>query len=188
MEIQSPHYQPNMTKKCKDIYNEYLLPVVREFSEIAKFYMSSEVSDDVTMKINAAICDMLKFHHKYRELPLYLVAEAFHKGALGQLGGTTRYTVRNVVTWLEEMYTKMSNFSQQEQSKVDSERRKEEEKTYKQGQRHHTKFGTALYHKMEWAQSGLLTEEEWDRITLDKIVDMMDRGYPIAEMDPGMIL
>lgn len=183
MEIQSKHWQSNMNKRCKDVYMDAMTDLVREFSENAKFYMSSEVDPLTTSKINAAICDMLKFN-KYREMPMHMIAEAFGRGSLGELGGTTRYTVRNVCVWLNETYDKMCSMNMQNKSKEDHERRKEEEKSYKYMQKHHSRYGTALYRKMSWE----LTEAEWDRITLDKIVDLMDKGYKVDEIEPGLIL
>ena len=184
MEIQTPHYQSNLNKACKDIWMEHLGPVVRELSEISKFYMSSSLNDSETIKINGAICDLLKFNNKYRELPLYLVAEAFHKGALGELEGTSKYTVRNVCIWLNEIYDKMCRIQAINKNREEDQLRKTYESDYKSNWKHHSKYGAALSKKMEWD----IDRKTWERITLDKMVEMLDKGYTLDELTPDMII
>jgi len=187
MEIQSKHWQGNINKRCKDVYMDAMTDLVREFSENAKFYMSSEVDPITTSKINAAICDMLKFN-KYRDMPMYLIAEAFGKGALGELGCTTRYTVRNVCVWLNASYDKMCEINVQIKSKEDAERRIASEKNYVNIKNRATMYGSALMRKLELQYGGQMLDGDWERMTLDKIVDLMDKGYRVEEIIPGLVL
>jgi hypothetical protein len=187
MEIKNEHYLEHINTRCKDIFPERLQDIIRELSENAKFYMSSEIDATVTVKINAAIVDMLK-NHKYRYLPLHLVGEAFTRGSMGELGGTTRFTVRNVCIWLGQMQEKMESLNALQKTKEDAGRRIDEEKSFRENKERSNLFGTAMYLKIGWCQAGLLSERQYDECSLDKIVGLIEKGYPIKEITPSMII
>ncbi len=165
------------------IPTEHLLDIIDELSQNAKFFMSSDLDSAMTEKVNAAIVDLLK-NQKYKYLPLSLVGEAFTKGALGELGGTTRFTVRNVVTWLNQMNDRMAQIEAERKSREDDARRKSMEDVFKITKDRSSLFGAACLLKASWH----LQDPDYDLCTLDKIVDLMERGYKISEIHPSMIL
>jgi hypothetical protein len=183
MEIKVKYYQTYINERCMKIPTEQLLDIIDELAQNAKFYMSSDLDSTMTEKVNAAIVDLLK-NQKYRYLPLYLVAEAFTKGALGELGGTTRFTVRNVVIWLNQMSDRMAQIEMERKSKEDDARRKAAEDGFKLSKDRSSLFGAACLLKASWQ----LQDPDYDLCTLDKIVDLIERGYKLSQIHPSMIL
>lgn len=165
------------------IPTEHLLDIIDELSQNAKFYMNSDLDSVMTEKVNAAIVDLLK-NEKFKYLPLHLVAEAFTKGLLGELGGTTRFTVRNVVIWFNQMNDRMAQIEAERKSREDHARRKSAEDVFKITQDRSSLFGAACLLKASWQ----LKDPDYDLCTLDKIVDLIERGYKLSEIHPSMLL
>jgi hypothetical protein len=186
MEISSKYYNEYLNSKMRDIPSIAIIELIDEFSANAKFYMSSDADAITTEKINNAVVDLLK--GRFSHMPFSLIAEAYTKGALGELGGTTRFTVRNVYTWLNAMEEKYQRLYQEMQTKTDAERRAAEEKKFMSTQKRSNIYGAAMYRKIEWCHDGLLTSSQYDILTLDKIVAAVEMGYSLKELKPSMIL
>lgn len=176
-----------MQDLCKDILSEAMKEMVIELSSNAIFVMNTEMETSITARTAETIVDLLK-HSLFRFMPFHLVCEGFQKGAMGELGGTTRFTVRNVNTWMRAMYEKLAQVNMENQTKMDAQRRAEESKLFKQSQHRNNLYGAAMFRKIEWCYAGLLSSEDYDRLTLDKIVEAMGKGYSIKELTPEMIL
>jgi len=187
MEIKSQSYHDNLTRLCKDVFADSLSEILDELSQLARFYMSSDVDAVTMVKINGAILQLLKFG-KYCYLPVYLVGEAFTRGSMGELGGTTRFTVRNVCIWLGEVLEKNQRISAQNVSKEDEEKKKQEEQIFRENKLRSNLYGAALFRKIEWCHAGTLSSRQYDECTLDKIVDLIERGYPVSQITPSMII
>ena len=183
MEIKTKYYQTYANERCMMIPTDQLLEVIDELALNAKFYMSSDLDDVMTEKINAAIVDLLK-NQKFKYLPLHLVSEAFTKGALGELGGTTRFTVRNVVTWLNQMNDRMAQIEAERKTREDDARRKSMENGFKMTKERSSLYGTACLLKASWH----LQDPEYDLCTLDKIVHLLELGYKPEHIHPSMML
>lgn len=186
MEIKSEYYPQYLSERVKDIPSEHMRELVDEFAINAKFYMSSDVDNDATDKINTAVVELLK--NKFSFLPLSLIAEAYTRGSLGELGGTTRFTVRNIYIWLAAVNEKSQRLLQERQSKIDDERRASEEKSFRHQQKRSNLYGAALYKKIEWCYQGLLNSRQYDELTLDMIVAKVEAGYDLKNLTPSMIL
>jgi hypothetical protein len=169
-----------------EIPKEHLRDLIDEFASIAKFYMSSDDEAAVTAKINAAVVEELK--GKFKFLPLTLVAEAYMSGSKGELGGTTRFTFRNVYTWLKAVEEKNQKLFAEEKSRKDDQIKADSERAFRQSQKRNSMYGTAFYRKMQWCYERLLTEQEYDSCSLDKIVALMEKGYRADQITPKMIL
>jgi hypothetical protein len=161
--------------------------MIIELSSNAIFVMNSEMEAGITMRIAETIVDILK-HSNLRFMPFHLVCEGFQKGSMGELGGTTRFTVRNVNTWMKAMSEKLTQINTEKKTKEDSRRRAEEVVAFKMRQRTSNLYGKAMFRKIEWCYSGGLSSEDYDRLTLDKIVEAMQKGYNIRDLQPSMIL
>jgi hypothetical protein len=186
MEIKSKFYQAHIASKMYDVPKEQLQELIDEFSVNAKFFMSSDEDSATTAKITKAVVEELKDRFKY--LPLSLVAEAFSKGAKGELGGTTRFTFRNVYTWLKAIEEKNQKLYADEISRKEDRQRAEQEKQFRSSQRRSTLYGSAFYRKLEWCYEGLVSSSDYDRLTLDRIVAMIEQGHDIKTLTPKMIL
>lgn len=187
MELKSSYFNSYMNERCKEIPSPALKEMIIELSSNAIFVMSTDMEAGITVRTAEIIVDMLK-NAKYGYMPLYLVMEGFVKGSMGELGGTTRFTVRNVAVWMNAMHEKLTEINQVKKTKEDSERRAAEAAAFKIRQKTASMYGAAMFRKIEWCYAGSVSPQEYDRLTLDKIVDAMRRGYSIKELQPSMIL
>jgi hypothetical protein len=183
MEIKSQYYSEYINTKAGEIPSGALIEIIDEFASNAKFYMSSDADSITTAKINSASIDLLK--NRFRFLPLSLIAEAYTRGSLGELGGTTRFTVRNVYTWLGSIDEKNQRLYQETQSKIDDQKRAENERLFRRSQKRSSLFASALYWKISHCP---MSDPDYDRLTLDKIVEAIEKGYTFHELTPSMIL
>lgn len=166
-----------------DIPISALEELIDEFALNAKFFMSSDLDTQTTAKVNAAVRDLLK--NRFRFLPLHLVSEAYTRGSLGELGGTTRFTLRNIYTWLSNIEEKNQRLFQMDQSRKDSEQRKAEEYAFRASQKRNTLYGAAFHWKISQCPMPDMT---YDLLTLDKIVEAMDQGYDLRTLSPDDII
>jgi hypothetical protein len=187
MEFKSSHFNLCMNEQCKDILTDSMKEMIIELSSNAIFVMNTDMEAGITVRTAELIVEILK-NSKFRFMPFHLVIEGFHKGSMGELGGTTRFTVRNVNTWMNAMYDKLAQINMEKKTKEDAERRAAESAAFKSRQKTANLYGAAMYRKIEWAHAGLLSSAEYDRLTLDKIVARMQEGFSIKELTPSMIL
>ena len=183
MEIKSNFYKSFLSTRVGDIPSPALEELIDEFAINAKFYMSSPEDAATTEKINKAVIEELK--NRFRFLPLHLVGEAYDRGAKGELGGTTRFTFRNVYTWLKQIEEKNQRLFIEEISRRDQQLRHEEEKHYKTFQRRNSLYGTAFYWKVSQCP---MPDKLYDALTLDKIVESLENGYDIRTLKPEDVL
>lgn len=158
--IRNEYYTHHLTDKCKDVPDHILKNIVRELSTLAEFNMGNETEDEVISKLNDGIVNLLKSRFSY--LPLHLIGEAYIRGSLGELGGTTRLIPRTVFCWLNAISEKAQNLSALEQGKRDDERREAEERAYKLNQKHNCLFGTAMRRKTEMICAGNFDFKDYD--------------------------
>lgn len=187
MELKSRYFNLHMNDLCRDIPSDSMKEMIIELSSNAIFVMNTDMEPSITVRTAELIVDTLK-NFKCRLMPFHLVMEGFHKGSMGELGGTTRFTVRNVNVWMNAMHEKLSLINQERKTKEDSERRAAETAAFKRQQKTASLYGAAMYRKIEWCYAGLISSAEYDRLTLDKIVARMQEGFSIRELTPGMIL
>lgn len=188
MELKSKYFNIHMNDLCKDIFTASMVDMIGELSANAMFVMNTDLESSVTARTTGTIVDILK-NQKYRFMPFYLVCEGFTRGSLGELGGTTRFTVRNVCTWMAAMYEKLAVINMEKKTKEDAERRAFEAKSFKQNQKESNIYGAAMVVKMKWfTGAGQEASDAYDRCSLVKIVEMVHKGYTLNELKPEMIL
>jgi hypothetical protein len=188
MELRSSFFTAHMNDPCKDILPGSMKEMVAELSTNAIFVMNTDIEASVTARVIETIVDQL-INSKFKYMPFYLVCEGFSRGSIGELGGTTRFTVRNVYTWMNAMHDKLALINIETKNKQDAERRAAESKDFRQHQKGSNLFAAAMSKKMEWRESGVITTEaDYDRYPLFKIVELIKKGYTIKEIQPSMIL
>jgi len=188
MEIRSQFYCTHLSDVCEVVPKEALQEILDELCDIARFNMSCELHPALLAQISQATVSLLKENARFRHFPIHIVAEAFNKGSLGELGGTTKLTIRNINIWLVAMNERMIQVIAEKKSREDSIRRTQELALFKSQQKNSNLYGQALFRKIEWAYAGILSSREYDRCTLDKIVEKMNQGYRASEITPSMIL
>lgn len=184
MELKSDHFNGYMNTELRDIPTQAILEMVTELSLNAIFVMSTEIEASVAARIATTAVDVMK-NNRFKFMPLHLVCEGFTRGAMGELGGTTRFTVRNIFTWMSAMYEKLALINIEKKTKEDAVRRTEESRSFKRQQKINNLYGAATYWKISHCP---MSDAEYDRLTLDKIVARMKDGFSIETLTPEMIL
>ena len=187
MELKNENFSVYMNTPIGAIPGEDLTPMLLEISINAMFYMGTEGDNETTKKIVSAIKDLIMKDTLYMQFPLHLVIETFHKGSLGELGGTTKFGIRNVNVWLFSVKDKHQKLIQEEKSKEDQRLKADEAKSYKNIQKRSSLYGAAFNKKLEWKFAGLISSEDWDLMTLDKIVALLHSGLTIQTIRPSML-
>jgi hypothetical protein len=174
MEIKSEYYAPNASRPCGEIITASLEHVIDELVISAGYNMDASLSSDSDhRRLISLVAGVLK--KDFRFLPLYRVVEAFYRGSLGELGGTTRLTVRNIIIWVREIDTKHRQSSIEDSRLVKIIQEKESVCEYGAA-------GVRL--KLQWRSNNVFTSEEWDKYPLEKIFELLKAGRKIGEIRP----
>jgi hypothetical protein len=185
MEIQNENYKVFISAPAGEIPREELSGILEELMVNAMFYMNTSLAETSTKTTREAILYVLKNEFSY--LPLHMISECFMKGALGKLGGTTKFTVRNVHIWLDSIKDQYQQLISQERSKEDQKRKLQEERDWKNHHKGDVIFGTALSLKLAWVYTGAIRADDWDLYSLDKIVNYLRAGETEKTLRPSMI-
>lgn len=108
----------------------------------------------------------------YNHLPLMLIASAFKRGALGQYG-PGRLVPRTIFNWLSEMNQYFTSLHELRDASKDRQ--------YKYDGLEKFPLGKAICKKIDWLESGAITNDEWDRIPLKELSERIKSGlecYP----------
>jgi hypothetical protein len=189
MELESNYFRLRMQESCVHIPEPELDEMITELSSNAMFFMDSRQEAETSRRMVVAIVDMLR-NSKYRFLQISLVCQAFAQGSVGELGGTTKFTVRNVAIWLNAMLEKQQVLRASQQTKKDDEIRAVNEQDFRKEQKRNNLFGKAFLLKMEWCYNGTInrfSDEDYDGISLDKIVHFLEKGISVDQITPEMI-
>ena len=159
---QDTNYDIYASSLCSEIPMEYLKGFITGFLYEASIDMGQAYEKDVMVD---RVEYMISKH--YHHLPLSLIASAFKRGSLGQYG-TGRLVPRTIFGWLGEMNQYFMTIH---------------EKKDEDWARHH-KFdglekyplGKAMMKKIDWLESGVITEEQWDKIPLKELSEMIGSG------------
>jgi hypothetical protein len=152
---------------CKDIPICDLDLLVQKFIIEASIDMGHDFKDDDNKKtvLNKRTLDIIR--NDFKHLPLYCVAGAFKKGALGKYG-QGRLVPRTIYGWLSEMSLSYSLQRCNEHEQIDE--------TYKWNGLHRYPIGKAINKKIDWLSSGAITLEDWDKISLKELADIINIG------------
>ena len=186
MEITNENYRVFINHPVGEIPRDELSGILEELMVTAMFYMNNTLEETSTKTTREAILYVLKNEFGY--MPLHMIAEGFMKGSLGRLGGTTKFTVRNVHIWIEAMKEQYQRGIAQKSSKDEQERKRKEDEYWRAFHRDDYIFGTALHLKLSWAYEGAIKRDDWDKYTLDAIVVQLRAGETEKTLRPSMIL
>lgn len=186
MNLANDNFPIYMSSPIGMIPAEHLTPMLLELAANAIFYMNTDMDSVTTSKVVAGIKDIILQDPSYKRMPLHLIIETFHKGSLGELGGTTKFGIRNVNIWLTSVKDKHQRLTMEEKSREDQKRKAEEEMAFKLQQKRSTLYGSAMMWKIGIAKQ--ISSAEYDRLTLDRIVDAMQKGYDLKTLTPDAIL
>jgi hypothetical protein len=167
-----------------EIPRERLDAFITDFTGTALFQMNSVIKSDMMNPTVDSIISILK--EKFSNYPLHLIAATFDQGSLGQLGGTSSFTVRNVYIWLASMKETADRLAFEAWSRKEDKKKKEELNSWNGIQKGACLFGTAMYLKAKWVSDGVIARDNWDNYSLDKIVNLLKAGERENNITPQM--
>ncbi|MCK5609358.1 hypothetical protein KAR91_46220 [Candidatus Pacearchaeota archaeon] len=168
--------------KCTEIPNTEFNSIMVELLEDAAFKMDTQIPGDTREFIRQLLWLISK---KYQHLPLNKLIEAIHKGAMGELGGTIKLSLRNINIWLKEINEAWamgaiarSNHDRMIETDIDDSEIADPD-------------SAACYAlRMNWGLGKRITRQEWDFLGTqhDKMVAKVKEGTPAENLHPGMFL
>src|ERR1035437_992418 len=147
---------------CNDIPSEHLKEFIKSYLISASIDMGQTYDKETTPE---RVFDMIKTH--YHHLPLFLIASAFKRGALGQYG-SGRLVPRTIFGWLAEMNQYYMTCHEKRDNSQDNQHKFNGLEKYP--------LGKAICKKIDWLKSGAITSDEWDQIPLKSVAEIIGRG------------
>ena len=162
-----------------DVPRDKLREIIDELSATAMVNMGGNETTIPLQRIIESITALVA--KQYYELPISKVAGAFWRGSLGELGGTTRFTLRNVNLWLKETHQQwgeehIREISRKNREKYDSHERADQDVI------------TACRMKIMWRIDGKITPDQSEKIHVEDIVHRLRDGFREKDIIPEMFL
>jgi len=153
-------YQTYSMYKIRDIPREPLCEIINVVLIEASRNMGNEFNDKMLDAIISTI------EENNYQLPLSYIVSAIYKGSMGLLG-PGRLIPRTILTWIREVsaeyFKEIEHKEVQERLKITGT--PVDLKRYP--------MGTALNLKIDWLSSGAIISEEWDKIPLKELADII---------------
>ena len=171
-----------MNSKTYEIYNNY---VIRDIPiDNLKIIVTALIEDAaLTLGCKATKADVDKVSefmssHQFNFIPINVAATAFTRGSLGKLkNDKTTLTPRNIYDWLSEISLEYRNHIEHN----------ERDTILSSLGSHFTDLtryplGKAICKKIDWYKSGAIDSNDWDKIPLRELAEMIGEGrYPMIE-------
>jgi hypothetical protein len=155
-------YETYSTTICNDIPIDYLKQFILTFLHEASQDMGCDFDKEFMPERIYYIIST-----QYNHLPLMLVASAFKKGALGQYG-PGRLVPRTVYGWLGEMNQYFITIQNHKEIK--------DNRMYKFDGLEKYPLGKAICKKIDWLKSGAITINDWEKIPLKQVAEIIGTG------------
>ena len=168
--------------KTFDVYRNYLIRDVP--SDNLKIIVTEFINDAaLTLGCNSTKADVDKVsefmsYNQFNFLPVSVAATAFIRGSLGKLKNEkTTLSPRNIYDWLSEISLEYRNYVEH----------KDREETLSKDIVHFKDLnryplGKAICKKIDWYNSGAIDGDDWDKIPLKDLSEMIGKGgWPTPE-------
>jgi hypothetical protein len=163
------------------IYNQHFRTLIKDVlpNEDIDHLINLFILDSATMMGNSFTKETLELvtqmvKDEYGLLPVYYVAMAFKKGALGKLG-VGRLVGATIHRWLSEITNEYYR-------DFDKEKQKSEDYNPDDCADLHTyPLGKAIIKKIDWFKNGILNMNDWDKVPLKDLAERIKAGlecYP----------
>ena len=167
-------YQVYATYKINQIPGEIFNKILNLVLIEASRNMGGEFND----KMLDAIIETIQENHYY--LPLSYIVSAIYKGSMG-IYGPGRLIPRNIFSWMRE--TSMEYNKEVEHKQIE-ERLKPTDKPVDLKR---YPMGSALIKKIEWLTSGAIDGDDYDKIDLKVLAEMIGFGQQPTLEDFNLI-
>ena len=157
------NYQIYAKELIKDVPYDNLNYLIKLFMDRASMNMGNEYNDKTLTGVMYIIKQYFSF------IPVCYVASGFIRGSLGDYG-TGRLVPKTVKAWLTETtneYNLATAHQKQEENGAIPFQMYDLEKY---------PLGKAICKKIDWLTSGAITSNEWDKISLKQIAELIGAG------------
>jgi hypothetical protein len=156
-------YDDYATALVKDVPQEYIKALVNTFMTDAGINMGADFTDTSLERV----IEIVRFNFKF--LPVCYIASAFKKGSLGNYG-TGRLVPRTINNWLNEITLEHNrDESHKKLTRIDEVIHFKDLRKYP--------LGKAICKKIDWLESGAITIDEWDKIPLKVLAEIIGAGH-----------
>jgi hypothetical protein len=159
-------FQDCANAMVKDIATNDLLYLVALFMKEASINMGVEVNNQI---IESVIYYIKK---DYGYVPLNFIASGFVRGSLGKIGdGKGRLVPKTIFAWLSDSSLEYNRM-------IASIREKEKLNDVSIAMDlHKYPIGSAIAKKIEWYRLGALNINDWDKVPLKQVAQMIGEGH-----------
>lgn len=119
-------------------------------------------------------------NERFGYLPMHHVKAAMTYGAMGERGGTSALTPRNINIWLREQ----SNIHQEQAAKMISHDDAVKRNEYFNANKAEWQVAAAVRIKVGWLGDGMITSDEYDSFSSKEIYDLLKSGVPEKAIHP----
>lgn len=159
-------YQIYAGSLVKDVPLEYLKILITLFLDHAALNMGANIE-----KVSVdRIIEIVK--EDYGFLPVNQIASAFIKGSMGYYG-EGRLIPKMINGWLKEIKTEYERYTEHNKR----ENRVKEQLKEKPYDLQKYPAGKAICLKIDWYRKGLINGDDWDKIPLQKVAEMIGKGH-----------
>lgn len=159
-------FQMYANELIRNVPEEYIKHLVTLFIQEASINMGSDINEQTLERVI--------YHVKkdYSYIPVNYVASAFIRGSLGKIGdGRGRLVPKTILTWLGDAsldYNRMIA-NKRQKDKLDD--------VSVAMDLHKYPVGSAIEKKIEWYRKGILSIDDWDKVPLKKVSEMIADGH-----------
>jgi hypothetical protein len=157
-------FETYATDVVRNVPSENLKEIIELTMKKCSLNMGSNYTDDVLQRTVELI------REDYSYMTVNIVVSALFRGSMGHFGAG-RLIPKTIAQWLREI-------SQEYQK--DKDHKEIEERFKATGTPVNLKIypmGTALNKKIDWLTSGSITSDEWDKISLKTLAEIIGAGH-----------
>ena len=169
----NPTFQRYARNLIKDIPIDDLRIVLQLFLNKASVNIGYALKEDVIESVMEFIVD-------FGFIPLYFIGSGIIKGSIGKLTDEKRFNPKTIYSWLNE--------TSKEYLKLQEHRLQKEKDFSNTDAMDLMKYpaGKAINKKIDWLNSGLITNDDYDNISLQDLALRIGRGEFVRIEDYGI--
>lgn len=123
-------------------------------------------------------------NERFNYLPMHHVRAAISFGAMGERGGTSILTPRNINIWMREQ----ANIHQEQVTKMISHDDENKRNEYFNANKAEWQVAAAVRIKVGWLGDGMITSAEYDSFSAKKIYDLLKSGRTEKTIHPKEVV
>lgn len=173
----------NLKRRAAEVHPGDLKKLLLDFVDEALEIMGMDASTKNTSSFVNFTFELIGDRYSY--LPINHIRAAFKFGAMGERGGTTKMTGRNINIWLNEQSNIFQEQMAKYQKKLDEQKRYDEIKDWKPS---HGFTARAVIIKVGWLGDKRITSQEYDSFSSAKIRELLEQGYDERDIRPSMVV